>query len=171
MRLIRAWLVFVSAFFSFGCFRLLPQSSLSVAPNTLQITMAASGPLAYPQSFTIGAGTSGVAWKANVSEDSPWIRLSAASGVTPAKVMVSLVDWRMGSVPPGMHKGKISVTAAGMTPDRSLLISTAPTAAPNRTGTRMQRRALFPMKSLPGILGRRRRAVPTWIRISARPCG
>jgi hypothetical protein len=116
MLLIRAWLVFVSAFFSFGCFRLLPQSSLSVAPNTLQITMAASGPLAYPQSFTIGAGTSGVAWKANVSEDSPWIRLSAASGVTPAKVMVSLVDWRMGSVPPGMHKGKISVTAAGMTP-------------------------------------------------------
>src|SRR5437660_1426007 len=116
MLLTRVWLVFVLAFLSFGCFPLLPQSSVSVAPNTLQITMAASGPLAYPQSLTVGAGTNGVAWKATVSEDAPWIRLSAASGVTPAKLMVSLVDWRMGSVPPGMHKGKITVTATGMSP-------------------------------------------------------
>src|ERR1700730_10578291 len=96
----------------------LPAQPLSVSPNPVMIRMAATGPLAAPQTLSITTSglASSVNWTATASDDAPWISLSAAKGTTPATVRLSLVDWRAGSQLPGSYSGKIRFAADGMAP-------------------------------------------------------
>jgi hypothetical protein len=91
---------------------------LSVSPNPVIFRMAARGPLAAPQTLSIATSgsASSVNWTATVSTDAPWISLSAAKGITPATVRLSLVNWRAGAQPPGTYPGKIQFAADGMAP-------------------------------------------------------
>ena len=104
-------------FFLLG-FSTLHAQTLGVSPNPVILVMAATGPLAAAQTLSINASglASSVNWTATVSADAPWISLSAAKGTTPAKVSLSLVDWRAGAQPPGSYSGKIQFAADGMTP-------------------------------------------------------
>src|ERR1039457_5518984 len=75
---------------------------LQVSPPQVLIRMAATGPLAVPQTLSIKSGTTpSLSWKATVSDDAPWISLSAVAGTAPAQISLSLLAWRGVGQPPG----------------------------------------------------------------------
>src|SRR4051812_5312350 len=98
-----------------GCWILYPQT-LSVSPNPVNIRMTQSGPIALGQNLRIAVTGTAVKWTAAVSEDAPWIALSAKEGATPATVSVGLVGWRAEGQPAGNYSGAITFTAAGAAP-------------------------------------------------------
>jgi len=57
-----------------------------------------------------------VNWSAAVSQDAPWIALSATSGATPAQIDLGLVNWRAEGQPAGNYTGKVTVTVEGLAP-------------------------------------------------------
>jgi uncharacterized protein (TIGR03437 family) len=90
--------------------------TLQVLPSQALIRMVAAGPLAIPQTLSIRSdATASLSWKATVSDDAPWISMSAVAGTTPAQISLSLVDWRGAAQPPGNYSGKITFSAAGTT--------------------------------------------------------
>ena len=90
--------------------------TLQVLPSQVLIRMVAAGPLAIPQTLSIRSdATASLSWKATVSDDAPWISMSAVAGTTPAQISLSLVDWRGAAQPPGNYSGKITFSAAGTT--------------------------------------------------------
>jgi uncharacterized protein (TIGR03437 family) len=69
------------------------------------------------QTISISSNSSApLNWTASASPDAPWITLSAASGATPAKLNVGLVDWRALVQAPGTYTGKITLSANGVSP-------------------------------------------------------
>lgn len=98
----------------FGSSALFGQS-LQVSPNQIQIRTLANGPLPNPKVLSIGSSTASLSWSATPSGDAPWISLSAMTGAGPAKVNLSLVDWRAVGQPPGSYSGKITFSAPGAT--------------------------------------------------------
>jgi uncharacterized protein (TIGR03437 family) len=81
---------------------------------TVVIRMAAGGPLAAPASLSIGTNSSSpVPWKASVSDNAPWIALSATSGTTPSTISIGVVDWRAEAMAPGTYTGQVTFTATG----------------------------------------------------------
>jgi len=90
---------------------------LQVSPGQVLIRMAATGPLASPQTLSISSNTAApISWRATVNDDAPWIALSAVTGTTPMQIGLSLVDWRGASQPPGTYSGKITFSAESTTP-------------------------------------------------------
>ena len=115
----------------FSAATLCPQV-LQVLPNQVLIRMVASGPLAVPQTLSIRSDTTAsLGWSATVSDDAPWISLSAATGTTPAQIRLSLVDWRGVGQPPGNYSGKITFSAPGTTSTVVKVIWTVVPQLPN----------------------------------------
>jgi hypothetical protein len=93
----------------------LAAQELQVTPKTLKLVQPEAGPLASAV-LTIGAPEEKPrAWSATGSTsgggDDAWIQLEAASGVTPARVVVSVVGWRAAVRKPGKYTGSITVRA------------------------------------------------------------
>ena len=102
-------------FFLFGCSILCAQT-LTVSPLAA-IRMTQSGPVSAPQLVSIRASNGGALnWTATVSQDAPWIALSATQGSTPTTLRVGLVDWRAVGQPAGNYSGKITFNAANVAP-------------------------------------------------------
>src|SRR5674476_593316 len=107
---------------------------LQVSPGQVLIRMAATGPVASPQTLSISSNTAAsITWRATVSDDAPWISMSAVTGTTPAQIGLSLVDWRAASQPPGNYSGKITFSAAGATSAVVNVIWTVVPRLPNPT--------------------------------------
>jgi hypothetical protein len=91
---------------------------LTVAPRTLKLLQVEGGPLA-SASLTIGAeGETPRPWTASASTgnpEDPWIDLRTVSGMTPARIIVGIVDWRGAIRKPGKYAGKITIRAAAAT--------------------------------------------------------
>jgi len=105
--------LFFPLFFFLGCSILCAQT-VTVSPlATIQMTQ--SGPVAAPQILSIRASNGGALnWTAAVSQDAPWIALSATQGSTPTTLRVGLVDWRAVGQPAGNYSGKITFNAANV---------------------------------------------------------
>lgn len=85
------------------------QSALTVSPSQLTFEMVAGGPIAVDQSVTISGASGG--WTATVSNDAPWLTLSATSGTsTPASVTLGLVKWRAQTQAAGEYSGTVTIT-------------------------------------------------------------
>jgi hypothetical protein len=102
----------IPLFFLLGCSILCAQT-VTVSPlATIQMTQ--SGPVAAPQTVSILASDGGALnWTATISEDAPWIALSATQGSTPTTIWVGLVEWRAVGQPTGSYSGQITFMANG----------------------------------------------------------
>jgi hypothetical protein len=106
----------VPLFFFFG-WSILCAQTVTVSPNLATIRMAQSGPVAPPQTVSIRASNGGALnWTATISEDAPWISLSATQGTTPTTIRVGLVGWRAEGQPAGNFSGKITFSAMNVAP-------------------------------------------------------
>src|SRR5882724_2507274 len=100
---------------------LLPSAGLysqafTVNPKALNIQQVEGGPLASAGIQIRSAGDAPQEWTATSSTpgpDDPWISLSAASGTTPATVIVGVVGWRGVRRKPGKYTGKVTIVSRG----------------------------------------------------------
>src|SRR5258708_39514298 len=96
--------------------------------------MGANGPVASTQTLSINSNAAAsITWRATVSDDAPWIAMSAVTGTTPTQISLSLVDWRAASQPPGTYSGNITFSSAGTTPAVVNVIWTVVPRLPNPT--------------------------------------
>jgi hypothetical protein len=88
--------------------------SLSIAPKSLKLVQPEIGPLA-SATLEIGANDATprpwTATAATPGADDAWIELGATSGLTPARLVVTVVGWRAAVRKPGVYKGAVTVRA------------------------------------------------------------
>lgn len=93
---------------------LMHAQTLNISPSRLVIRTARGGPVAVPLTLSITAnGGAALPWTATVSDEAPWISLSAVTGSTPATVHLALVAWRVAGQAAGSYSGKIRFEIAG----------------------------------------------------------
>jgi len=108
--------------------------AIQVLPSQVIIRMTATGPLAVPQTLSIGSDVNAsLSWTATASADAPWISMSATTGTTPTQVSLSLVAWRGAAQPPGSYSGTITFSAVGAKSAAVKVIWTVVPQLPNPT--------------------------------------
>jgi sugar lactone lactonase YvrE len=90
--------------------------SYFAAPTTLSFQATAGGPAPPPQTITLTAATSGLAFTA--SSDSPWLTITPSSGAMPATLQAGV---NPASLAAGTYKGTITISAPGVANPTTLI--------------------------------------------------
>jgi uncharacterized protein (TIGR03437 family) len=133
----------------------LVRPTLAAGPATLTFngTAGAANPASQPIRITTGADS--IPWTVSITPDSPWLFLSASSGVTPATINASV---NLAGLAPGAYNATLSFAApaAGNTPQTIAVrfnVAPAPSTLPRINSGGIGNAAGFRPPIAPGGLG------------------
>lgn len=129
--------------------------TLVAGPASLSFSGTAGAANPASQPARISSGGDSIPWSTSIEPASPWLALSAATGVTPATINVSV---NLGGLAAGTYNASIRITApaAGNSPQTitvRLEVAPAPSTLPRITSGSVGNAAGFRPPIAPGSLG------------------